>query len=352
MNTQVTQPNQPSGAPASVFTQPITKADLDFSRLDRTVDRYRLLLLAKRAGKEAGFTPRMLQLLEYYMAYTTAKDWEEGSRPIVFQSLARTAMDLGVGERQIQKLEKRLFEAGAICWNDSGNHKRYGRRCPKSSRLIFAYGVDLTPLAYLEEILQAKLHQKQLYADAWRATKREISETRRQIRESVQRLREEGAGEAFLASIEANYRQIAYELRSHIELTQLRELRRSHTKLLSQLQQPQEAQPLPPKTLSPIAPVAQKRSRSRAQKVAHQEQTTLIDKKNWLCQSRCDRSAVGSPRGKSLLGNREDDAARFREPYQGPRLGYDEYGAQGLRCGTLDHSGEGLASDCRLSAFD
>src|SRR5690606_1300169 len=103
-------------------------------------------------------------------------------RPVVFQSLSRTALDLGVSERQIQKLERRLFEIGAVAWHDSGNHKRFGRRNPKTGKLLFAYGVDLTPLAYLKQQLEEKLEEKQRYNDQWQATKRAVSEHRRQLR--------------------------------------------------------------------------------------------------------------------------------------------------------------------------
>lgn len=263
--------NQGSGAAKPVFAHVPIKAALDFTRLDRTIDRYQLLLLAKRVGKEGGFTPRMLQLLEYYLAYTTAVDWEEGARPIVFQSLARTAMDLGVGERQIQKLEKKLFEVGAIAWNDSGNHKRFGKRCAKSGRLIFAYGVDLTPLAYLQEELQAKLYEKQLYANSWRTTKREISQLRRQIRSLLSLRREQGADATELEHFEQSYEKIAMELRSHIGLARLRSLRQEHVRLEQTLfdalleanasAQAKEGTPVP------MAPPTQKGSRSHVQKV-------------------------------------------------------------------------------------
>ena len=304
MQTNSIGTNQESGGLVSVLTEPLAERDLDFCHLDRTVDRYQLLLLAKRVGKQAGFTPRMLQLLEYYLAYTTAKDWEEGSRPIVFQSLARTAMDLGVGERQIQKLEKRLFDIGAICWNDSGNHKRYGRRDPKSGRLIFAYGVDLTPLAYLQEQLVAKLHEKQLYSEAWRSTKREISETRRQIRERLRQLREEGGDATMLARHEANYREIAYELRSHINLARLRELNRHHAALHDELTNTLYAmisvRPDQQAASSPIAPATRIRSRSHAQKVAHQEQTTPKKKREGPSASDDDGGRESSEHGEAI----------------------------------------------------
>jgi replication initiation protein RepC len=101
-----------------------------FSGLEENIKRYDLLLLVKRVGKGAGFSPRMIELLDYYMSFTRDVDWEQGSRPIVYQSLSKTSLDLGVSERQIQHLEKQLFELGAITWNDSGNHKRYPDTAP------------------------------------------------------------------------------------------------------------------------------------------------------------------------------------------------------------------------------
>lgn len=317
MQTHANQTNQPSGASAGSVTQRLTEADLDLSRLDRTVDRYQLLLLAKRVGKLGGFTPRMLQLLEYYMAYTTAKDWEEGSRPVVFQSLARTAMDLGVGERQIQKLEKRLFDIGAICWNDSGNHKRYGRRDPKTGRLVFAYGVDLTPLAYLQEELEAKLQEKQLYAEAWRATKREISHQRRQVRELLETFREEGADGDQLDRFENAYREIAIELRTHIDLSRLRSLLKDHQSLFVALQKAwtgtraeESSQHV---TSLPIAPPTRTRSCSHAQKFAHQEQSTPVDRKKGRVKSASDAESLAN-RSEAIGKKTPQQLARGTSP--------------------------------------
>src|SRR3982751_1949914 len=127
-----------------------------FEGLPQEVDRYDLLILVKRAGKGAGFTSAMIELLDYYMAFTRECDWEQGARPIVYQSVSKTALDFGVSERQIQKTEQALFKAGAITWNDSGNHRRYGQRHQKTGRIEYAFGVDLTPLAWLRAELEKK----------------------------------------------------------------------------------------------------------------------------------------------------------------------------------------------------
>lgn len=210
----------------------------DFAGLEEGIDRYALLLLVKKVGKQAGFTPRMIQLLDYYFAFTRDCDWEEGSRPIVYQSLSRTALDLDVTERQVQKLEAALFAAGAIGWNDSGNHRRYGQRCPQTGRLLWAFGVELTPLAYLKPKLEALLHEKQLHDEAWLGAKREISRHRRQIRASLAEwIEREGTSSPAVQEFERWYDEIAIQLRTHIDLTAMRSLLARHQSLLSDLWQ-------------------------------------------------------------------------------------------------------------------
>lgn len=202
----------------------------EFDGLEKNTNRYDLLLLVKRVGKLGGFTPRMIQLLDYYMAFTRDCDWEEGgSGAIVYQSLTRTALDLGVSERQIQRLEKALADTGAITWNDSGNHRRYGSRCKVTGRILFGFGVDLTPLASLKNDLLEKLEEKRLYDAAWMETKRQISWYRAQLRGLLAEFWEEGA------SANANYEKIAIPIRTQESLNSLRTLLGTHKSLHSQL---------------------------------------------------------------------------------------------------------------------
>ena len=208
----------------------------EFAGLEEGVSRYDLLLLVKKAGKLIGVSPRMMQLLDYYYAFSRDCDWAgQGSRPIVYQSLARTALDLGVSERQIQKLETALFQLGVIGFHDSGNHKRYGQRDPQTGRILFAYGVDLSPLVALRPALEAKLQEKQLYDAAWLETKRQVSWYRRQLRAHLAEWGQ-GAGTATdLAQFELDYAEIAFHLRTHIPLADLRTLLARHKGLHSRL---------------------------------------------------------------------------------------------------------------------
>lgn len=205
----------------------------EFPGLDKSVGRYELLLLVKRVGRSGGFSPRMIELLDYYMAFTRELDWQEGGRPIVYQSLSRTALDLGVSERQIQKLEKLLFEQGALTWNDSGNHRRYGQRDEKTGMILYAYGVDLTPLAGLKAELEAKLLKKEQHDQHWMETKRQISWYRRQIRAVIGELLErEGEGAMpMVMDLEGAYNEIATQIRTHMNLETLHSLLEHHKKL-------------------------------------------------------------------------------------------------------------------------
>lgn len=207
----------------------------DFAGLEENTNRYDLLLLVKRIGKSAGFSPRMIHLLDYYMSFTRDLDWEQGANPIVYQALSKTALDLGVSERQIQKLEKSLFEAGALTWNDSGNHRRYGQRDPESGMILYAYGVDLTPLAYLKDKLRHKLEEKQLYDKAWMEAKRQISWYRRQTKACIGELAALQADgiqlEQPIYELEASYDAISIQIRARMELQTLLDLSAKHKKL-------------------------------------------------------------------------------------------------------------------------
>lgn len=173
----------------------------------------------KKIGSGAGFSPRGIQLLDYYLAYTTDQDWSFGNRPIVYQSVAKTALDLGVTERQIQKLERQLFDLGALSWRDSGNHRRFGQRDKKTGKLLYGYGVDLTPLAYLKDELENQLHEKQLHDQAWLETKRQISWHRRQVRGLLLELgSEEGAR---TTGYEARRQALAVKIRTYHSLSKL-----------------------------------------------------------------------------------------------------------------------------------
>lgn len=203
----------------------------EFEGLAEDAKRFELLKLVKRVGAYAGFTSKMVQLLEYYLVFTKDCDWKAGNRPIVYQALSKTALDFGVSERQIQKLERALFEVGALAWNDSGNHRRYGSRDAETGEIIYAYGVDLSPLASLRPFLIAKDSEKKLADEAWMETKRQISWYRSQIRSMIAEAREVKTLEHFSIQAESNYEGIAISIRTYMDIKDLRTLLEAHKDL-------------------------------------------------------------------------------------------------------------------------
>lgn len=206
----------------------------------------------------------------------------------MYQSQIRTAMDMGVSERQIQKLEKALFEVGALTWNDSGNHKRYGQRCKKSGAVVYAYGVDLRPLASLQSRLEQIVSAKKKYQAAWMETKRQISYYRAQIRRALE---EHHTTEN--VQYGENYRAISYQIRQNLDLDALRHLLQAHKDLLNAIMTDVEAQKTHERTC-----ISEK-------KFAHKESTIYI-KPNKLESSR-------SPSANSLP-KKQMGKSKYKEP--------------------------------------
>ncbi len=227
-------PKKPAGGRIST---PKLRASLkdaeEFVGLKDGANRYELLTLVKRAGKTAGFSKSMILLLDYYMAFTKEIDWQEGHSPIVYKTLQRTAMDFGVTERQIQKLENQLFEVGAITWQDSGNHRRYGRRCDKTDAILEAYGVDLTPLAVLRPKLEKNLAEKQQERKEWESVKDQISYYRRQILAGLGALEQVQSAESVM--LNKQYEDINMSIRTYMSLEKLNNLLVSHKELHNQV---------------------------------------------------------------------------------------------------------------------
>jgi len=202
----------------------------EFEGLPKGVTRFDLLKLVKQAGPFVGFSSKMIQLLEYYILFTRDCDWTAHGQPIVYQALSKTALDFGVSERQIQHLEKDLFTIGALTWNDSGNHRRYGVRSD-DGEIMFAFGVDLTPLAALRETLQTKLAEKKRLDAAWMETKRQISWYRAQIRSLINETAEFPSLDKIRFETEQNYEGIAVSIRTYMSLGDLKIMLQAHKDL-------------------------------------------------------------------------------------------------------------------------
>ena len=211
------------------------KVASEFEGLPEGVDRLDLLHLVKDVGSYAGFTQNMVALLEYYVMFTRDCDWAPGGRPIVYQSLVKTARKFRVSERQIQYLENALANAGALTWDSSGNNKRFGFRHPESGEIVYAYGVDLSPLAALREQLEHKKAERAVLDEAWYSTKRQISWYRARIRSLIAEAKEFPALECAAAEAQHAYDGIDGHIRSYMSLEDLNTLLDAHIRLHDEL---------------------------------------------------------------------------------------------------------------------
>ncbi|GAA5507384.1 hypothetical protein Rcae01_02840 [Novipirellula caenicola] len=179
-----------------------------------------------------------------------------------------------------------MFEVGAIIWNDSGNHKRHGYRDKKTGRIVYAFGVDLSPLAAIRADLEKKLAEKQSLQLQWMQTKRKISWYRSQIRAMMSAKAEEGS---CVIDAQACYEEIAIQIRTHLGLPELIILCTRHKELFDELDsqwskvvvdasaaldEKEEGETLPP--------VSKNSSLTNEQKFAHKQPTNPINKFNKL----------------------------------------------------------------------
>ena len=230
ISTNITALNQGRGGrTSSPRLRETLQQSEDFCGLEESVKHFDLLTLVKRAGKGAGFSSKMIELLEHYMIFTREMDWQQGSQPIVYKSQEQTAMDLDITVRHVRRLEKKLFKVGALTWCDSGNHKRYGQRDPETGKILYAYGVDLTPLAYLKGDLENIVHEQRLKKAAWMETKRQISWYRAQIKSALAEIMElSGEGQG---AFNTSYEKIATRYDTRMPLESMRSLLAKHKEL-------------------------------------------------------------------------------------------------------------------------
>ena len=244
----------------------------DFDGLPEGVTHLDLLYLVKDIGRRVGFTPAMVSLLEYYVRFTRESDWQEGGRPIVYQSQAKTARHFDVSERQIQRLETALFDLGALTWDTAGNNKRFGVRS-ESGELLYASGVDLAPLAALRAKLEAKKKDVALEDAAWFETKRQISWYRSRIRSLIAEASECPGLERVAAEADHAYQGIDGHIRVGKDLAFLRDLLKAHLEVYNMLSTAIEAHTPASANCELNSELTEKESSTGAENVAHSYST-------------------------------------------------------------------------------
>ncbi len=283
------------------FRASLQKSD-DFDGLQGDINKYHALKLIKQAGKDAGFTAELVELLEYYVVRTSDIDWTDGHKPICYQAVTTTAQDLDITERQVRNREKALNALGALTWEDSGNFKRFGVRDNKTGQILYAFGVDLSPLASLIPALETKIAHKKATVALWNDQKRKISGLRGRIRSLLAEAAQYPQLQDFAEQMQAAYDDIDHSIRTYHTLTTLKVLFDKHQLIVSGLLDALNG-------VSKAEDISSNSSDTTATAVIdfpHIQRTTL---------NQSDKSDYSSPKGISL---REGVAASSETKSQDP----------------------------------
>ncbi|WP_376711038.1 plasmid replication protein RepC [Pseudochrobactrum lubricantis] len=110
-----------------------------------TVTRGQLIGLAQSLPCLGLINGTEAHLLVAVINTAPAESYDKGGRPIVFKSNAALAFEIGRSEGRVSRMLSRLFDAGVITMQDSGNYKRYPVRNADGS-IADACGIDLRVL--------------------------------------------------------------------------------------------------------------------------------------------------------------------------------------------------------------
>ena len=156
------------------------ETDQSFPGLPEQTSAFDVLRLIRDVGHEIGLTGSDIQHLDYLISHTRELDWHPGAQPIVYKSVCKMARERGITERQIYNRESKLHALGCLTWSDLGNFRRTGCR-DATGRIVFAYGINLAPLASMyDDLVELKKRQVADLA-AFDKTRRQLSALRRRI---------------------------------------------------------------------------------------------------------------------------------------------------------------------------
>ncbi|WP_371743936.1 plasmid replication protein RepC [Mangrovicoccus sp. HB161399] len=147
-----------------------------------SVAKSEAMVALKRAAALIGLKPAQVLLMDTLAAFSQAQDWDSGQRPVVWPSNAlltdRTGLSLSALRRHLRK----LCDAGVLCFRDSPNGKRWGRR-GTDGLITEAYGFDLSPLAARAQELRTLHERHETERLAAASLRRQIAALIRTIRE-------------------------------------------------------------------------------------------------------------------------------------------------------------------------
>ena len=94
--------------------------------------------------------------------------------------MQKTALELGLSERQVNNREQSLHKLGVLVWTDFGNNRRMGKRDDRG-KIIFAYGVNLSPMAKLYDNLIMLSAEQDDFEQEWQFLRRSHSAIKGEI---------------------------------------------------------------------------------------------------------------------------------------------------------------------------
>ncbi len=187
--------------PASVTDTLMSACEAYTGLPDGLTSRYDLIRMAERAGRHFGLSFADLRLLTLYIGFTRAEDWTAEGRPIYTRPVFRTASDLGISARQVNRSERRLESLGLIFRDtraDGGRGFVRGRDEVMGEGAI-AFCIDLRPLAVAYPKLKTS-------AEAVRRREEAIDSARAAISRSVRQ-----AAQLFAEAFALNERAVTAE---------------------------------------------------------------------------------------------------------------------------------------------
>lgn len=157
-----------------------------------TALQFEIISLLERVGQRIGLSKSGIDFARYVLRHTQAIDWQAGNQAIVYKSVFEMARDNGISERQIYNLEQQLCETLGIGIRATANRRRYGHRDSESGRIVFGYGLDLTPLKTLLPSLRQHRAEMDAEASRWKTLKRQVAECKRTVRALLEQAEKAG----------------------------------------------------------------------------------------------------------------------------------------------------------------
>lgn len=170
-----------------------------------TVQRFELEILAQALPCTGLINSTEAHLLLVLINTAPKGAFEQNGQPVVFKSNKQLAFEINRSESRVSYLLSRLFDAGLLTMQDSGNYKRYSGR-PVDGQATDACGIDL-------RILVARFKELSAAVQMARREQAETNSAIRRYRGSVRMIRsliDETASisTSTLASIESRLERI------------------------------------------------------------------------------------------------------------------------------------------------